>query len=159
MEALTVRSLMSSPVITVAPYTRLPQLKHLMHEHNIRRLPVLNGERLVGIITLGDLRNAFPSDAPTLSIYELSYLLSNVTAAEVMRNDVLTVDAGALLVEATQRMLQHKVSGLPVMDGERLVGMITESDIFRAVVAGQIVLVSSRPASTSRPQRTAQRLV
>lgn len=159
MEALTVRSLMSSPVITVAPYTQLPRLKHLMHEHAIRRLPVLDGPRLVGIITLGDLRNAFPSDAPTLSIYELSYLLSKVTAAEVMRTDVLTVDADAPLVEATQRMLQHRVSGLPVMDGEQVVGVLTESDIFRAVVSGQLTLVPSRVAALAGTQRAAQLMV
>ena len=159
MEALTVRSLMSSPVITVAPYTQLPRLKHLMREHNIRRLPVLDGQRLVGIITLGDLRNAFPSDAPTLSIYELSYLLSKVTAAEVMRTEVLTVAADAPLVEATQRMLQHKVSGLPVMDGERVVGVLTESDVFRAVVSGQLALVPSRVAALAHIQPAAQPIV
>jgi CBS domain-containing protein len=157
VDTLTVRALMSSPVISVAPHTPLPQLKHLLRERNIRRLPVVSGQRLVGIITLGDVRNAFPSDAPTLSIYELSYLLSSVTAAEIMRSDVITIAADASLVEAAERMLTAKVSGLPVLDGEQLVGMLTESDIFRAVIAGQLPLTSARGATAQA--RTSTRLI
>lgn len=136
MDTLTVRALMSSPPLTVAPHTPLPQLKRLLREHNIRRLPVVDRGQLVGIITLGDVRNAFPSDAPSLSISELSYLLCRVTAAEIMRADVITIAADAPLAEAIQRMLSAKVSGLPVLDGDKLVGMLTESDILRAMLAG-----------------------
>lgn len=155
MNTLTVRALMSSPVITVAPHTPLPQLRSLLREHNIRRLPVLDRQQLVGIITLGDVRNAFPSDATALSIYELSYLLSNVTAAEIMRRDVITIAADASLAEATQRMLSSKVSSLPVLDDDQLVGILTESDIFRAVIAGQTPLVSAHtsPPPASKPVR------
>lgn len=140
MESLTVSALMSQPVIVVSPQTRLPRLKSLMRENNIRRLPVVKGTHVVGIITMGDVRNAFPSDATTLSIYELSYLLDKVTAADVMQPEVLTIAADATVAEAAQVMLKHKVSGLPVLDQGRLVGILTESDIFRGVIAGQLAL-------------------
>lgn len=122
-----------------------------MRDNKIRRLPVVKGTQVVGIITMGDLRNAFPSDATTLSIYELSYLLDKVTAADIMRTEVLTVTADAPLVEAAQLMLQHKVSGLPVLEQGRLVGILTESDIFRAVVAGQLALPTTVAVVTEPP--------
>lgn len=151
MKSVTVGALMTHPVIFVAPQTRLPRLKGLMRDNKIRRLPVVKGTQVVGIITMGDLRNAFPSDATTLSIYELSYLLDKVTAADIMRTEVLTVTADAPLVEAAQLMLQHKVSGLPVLEQGRLVGILTESDIFRAVVAGQLALPTTVAVVTEPP--------
>lgn len=140
MNQPSVRDVMSSPVVSVTPQTRLPMIKHLLREKSIRRLPVLDNGHLVGIISLGDVRNAFPSDATTLSIFELSYLLDRVTAEEIMRTDVLTIEADAPLVAAASLMLERKVSGVPVVHNGEVVGMITESDIFRAVVAGQVSL-------------------
>ena len=150
-----VRDVMSSPVISVSRQTRLPMIKHLMREKNIRRLPVVENGHVVGIISLGDVRNAFPSDATTLSIFELSYLLDKVSAEEIMRTDVITIEAGLPLVEAAKMMLEHKVSGLPVVQGNQLVGMITESDIFKAVVAGQVSLPATATRTTAcRPRMT-----
>lgn len=143
MDALAVRQLMRSPVVTVSPRATLPQLKHLMREHGIRRLPVVEDDRVIGIVTLGDVRNAFPSDATTLSIYELSYLLDKVTAGEIMRTDLVTIEADAPVVDAARAMLEHKVSGLPVVERDRLVGIITESDIFRAIVTGALAPVTT----------------
>jgi CBS domain-containing protein len=145
MDALPVRELMRSPVVTVSPRATLPQLKHLMREHQIRRLPVVENDRLVGIVTLGDVRNAFPSDATTLSIYELSYLLDKVTAAEVMRTDLITIEADTPVVEAARAMLEHKISGLPVVERGAIIGIITESDIFRAIVAGTLAPAAPAP--------------
>ena len=140
MSALTVRALMSSPVIAVAPDTPLPQIKRVLHAKNIRRVPVIERGRLVGIITLGDVRNASPSDATTLSIYEVCYLLDQVRAKDIMRTEVVTISAEASVAEAAQAMLTHKVGGLPVVDGTQVVGLITESDLFRALVAGSVPL-------------------
>lgn len=137
METSYVREMMSSPVISVPPTIRLPAIKHLMRAHKIRHLPVVVGGKLVGIISLGDVRNAFPSDAGILSIYEVSHLLDNIIAADIMRTGVVTIEAEAPLVEAAWRMLDHKIGGLPVLEGNRLVGMITESDLFRAMIVGQ----------------------
>jgi len=143
MEPLLVRTLMNSPVITISPTTTLPHIKTLLREHQIRRLPVVDRNRLVGIVTLGDVRNACPSEATTLSIYELSYLLTTVTAADIMRQSVVTVQADTLVAEAARLMLTQKISGLPVLNGSHLVGMLTESDIFRAVISGQVMLTAS----------------
>jgi acetoin utilization protein AcuB len=140
MHAPTVRDLMHSPVITVTRHTRLPVIKRMLREHTIRRLPVVEHDQLIGIITLGDVRNAFPSDAAALGSCELSYLIDKVTAEEIMRTDVITVDADLPVVEAAQCMLTHKVSGLPVLACGRMVGIITEADILRSVIAGQLPL-------------------
>jgi CBS domain-containing protein len=151
METLTVSSLMSSPPFTISPRTRLPQIKSLMRINKIRRLPVLDQGRLVGIVTLGDVRNAFPSDASMLSIYELSYLVDRVTARDVMRTSVVTVSSTASVIDAARLMLQHKIGGLPVVENDTVVGMITESDIFRAVITGQIVLAMGDVADPPQP--------
>jgi len=143
MEPLLVRTLMNSPAITISPSTTLPYIKTLLREHQIRRLPVVDRNRLVGIVTLGDVRNACPSEATTLSIYELSYLLTTVTAANIMRQSVVAVQADSAVADAARLMLTQKISGLPVLDGSQLVGMLTESDIFRAVISGQVMLTAS----------------
>jgi len=149
MKPLLVRALMQSPVITITPTTTLPHIKTLLREHQIRRLPVVDHNRLVGIVTLGDVRNACPSEATTLSIYELSYLLTTLTASEIMRQSVVTVQADAYVADAARLMLTQKISGLPVLEGARLVGMLTESDIFRAVISGQVMLTTSSIAMSS----------
>jgi CBS domain-containing protein len=134
---------MSSPVITISLHTRLPVVKHLMREHNIRRIPVVENDEIMGIITLGDVRNAFPSDASILNPFELSYLLEKVLARDIMRTQLFTIEADALLVDAARMMLEHRVSGLPVVEAGHLVGIITEADIFRAIVAGDVPLAAS----------------
>ncbi|MBA3944656.1 MAG: CBS domain-containing protein [Herpetosiphonaceae bacterium] len=143
MSGISIRALMSAPVIAVSPQTRLPHIKSRMEEHHIRRLPVVEHDHLIGIISLGDVRNALPSDAITLSIYELTSLLYKITAKDLMRTPVITIEADAPLLEAAQCMLQQRVSGLPVLQNGQLVGMVTESDIFRALVGGQVALPES----------------
>ncbi|HEY0605854.1 MAG TPA: CBS domain-containing protein [Herpetosiphonaceae bacterium] len=157
MRTIFVRDVMSSTVITASLSTPLPQLNTLMRERHIRRLPVVDGNRLVGMITFGDIRSALPSDATTLSVYELSYLIEQVTAAEVMRDNVITISADASVAEAAQQMLEHKISGLPVVERDHLVGIITESDIFRAISTG-LIPVANKPdlvaGTSSRQWRT-----
>jgi len=138
MHEPVVRELMSSPVIAVTRQTRLPVIKSLLEQKKIRRLAVMDGEELLGIITLGDVRHAFPSDVTLLNVLELSYLIDKVTAEEIMRSQVITVDADTRMVEAARLMLEHKVSGLPVFEHGRLVGMITETDILQTVIDGSI---------------------
>lgn len=149
MQSLRVRDLMTSPVITIPPLTRLPVIKLFMREKRIHRLPVVSHGRLVGIITLGDVRNAFPSDVPAIGAMEARHALDRVRARDIMRTGVITVTADSLLPEAILLMLYHRISGLPVLDGDLLVGIITKSDICRAIVGGNTAL--SRPVSVTLP--------
>lgn len=134
METLLVRDWMTADPVTVSSKTTLPDAHDLMRRRRVRRLPVVDDGALVGIITLGDVREASPSDATSLSIYELNYLLSRLTIGRIMTRNVITVTPTTTIREAAGIMLLHKISGLPVVDGDKLVGIITESDIFRVVM-------------------------
>lgn len=135
MKQELIKDWMTRNVITVTPETTLPTAHKLMDEHKVRRLPVIKNGRLLGIITRGDVRGAEPSQATSLSIWELNYLLANLQIVEIMTPDPITVSLEATISEAAQIMLANKISGLPVRDGSGdVVGIITESDIFRLVV-------------------------
>ena len=123
---------MSKPVITVRPETPMPEALDLMRKEHIRRLPVVNkrGE-LIGIVTETNLLKASPSEATSLSIYEVTYLLSKLTVERIMTKPVVTVTEDTPLEEAARIMADHHFSGLPVMRGKELVGMITETSLFR----------------------------
>ncbi len=127
---------MSQPVWAVQPDTAVGDAYNTMMQQGIRRLPVVDTKGvLVGIVTLGDLREARPSPATSLSIYELNYLLSKLTIGQVMTHDPYTVTPTTPIQDAARIMLERKVSGLPVMDADkRLRGVITESDIFRMLI-------------------------
>ncbi len=129
-----VRDWMTPDPVTIDPQTTLPEANRLMKECNIRRLPVVEKGKLVGIVTLGDIREASPSHATALSIYELNYLLARLTVGELMTRDPFTVSPDTSIEAAARLMLEHKIGSLPVVDGSRLVGIITESDIFRLLV-------------------------
>lgn len=136
MKRELVSNWMSYDVITIAPDTRLIDAHNKLQEYNIRRLPVVDsGGTLVGIVTLGDIREASPSDATTLSIWELNYLLAKTTIREVMTANPITVYTTDTITQAAKLMLENKISGLPVLDpvNNTLKGVLTESDIFRLV--------------------------
>jgi CBS domain-containing protein len=119
---------MSERLITITPETTFPEAQRLMLENKIRRLPVLQSGKLVGIVTLGDIREAKPSDATTLSIYELNYLMDKLTAKDFMTPNPITIAPDATLGEAARLMVDHRVGGLPVIDHGKLIGIITETD-------------------------------
>jgi len=118
--------------VTISPETPISEALDLMRREKVRRLPVLDREgRLVGIVLEKDLLYASPSPATSLSIYEMQYLLSKLTVAEVMSRRVITVDEITPLEEAARIMADHWIGGLPVMRGDQLVGIITETDLFK----------------------------
>ena len=94
----------------------------------------MNNGKLVGIVTRGDLRGAQPSEATSLSIFELNYLVGRITLGEIKSRHVVTVAPTTTVQEAARLMLTHKIAGLPVVADGRVVGIITESDVFRLVV-------------------------
>lgn len=138
-EDVKVKDWMTSSVISTRRNTSISSAHQIMRENNIRRLPVVEDNKLVGIITIGDVREASPSDATTLSIWELNYLWAQLTVEKIMTRNVLTVKVDTPIVDAAELMLEHKVSGLPVLDDSgALVGVITESDIFRMLVRSRV---------------------
>jgi acetoin utilization protein AcuB len=104
---------------------------NLMKREKIRRTPVIKDDRLVGIVSDKDLLNASPSPATSLSVWEINYLLSKITVHEVMTKNVLTVTEDTPIEEAARIMVDNKIGGLPVMQEEMLVGIITETDLFK----------------------------
>ena len=136
MKKELVKDWMSADVITITPETTLPEAHQIMTAEEIRRLPVVDrAGRLVGIVSIGDIRSAEPSPATSLSIWEMNYLLSALTIDKIMTPNPRTIAADATIAEAARMMLEYRVSGLPVIDEEfRVVGIITESDIFSMVV-------------------------
>jgi acetoin utilization protein AcuB len=123
---------MSRHPVTIREDEAVPDALKLMREDKVRRLPVLNKEgKLVGIVSEKDLLYASPSPATSLSIYEVHYLLTKVKVHDVMTQKVITVTEFMPIEEAARIMVDSKIGGLPVMRGETLVGIITETDLFR----------------------------
>jgi acetoin utilization protein AcuB len=136
---------MSSPVITISPDTPLQEALNLMRKENVRRFPVVNKRgKLVGIVLEKDLLLASPSSATSLSIWELNYLLSKITVEELMTKEVITVTEDTPIEEAALKMVYNHIGGLPVMRGDELVGVITETDIFKVFIK---VLCADQPGT------------
>lgn len=134
---MRVRDRMTPDPIHVEPTTPVSEALRLMEGRKIRRLPVVQGGRLVGLVTLRDLMRVSASPATTLSIYELRYLLDKLLVQEAMSRHVITVTPDEPVEQAALLMRQHKIGGLPVVEGAtpgQLVGIITETDIFDAFV-------------------------
>ena len=131
---MLVRDWMTKDPVVVAPDTPVLEAIRLLKEKGFRRLPVMEGGRLVGLVTDKDLKDAMPSKATTLSVWEMNYLLAKLTVREVMARPVVTVEADAPLEKAALLMEERKIGGLPVMEGERLVGIITVTDVLRAFI-------------------------
>jgi len=123
---------MSKHPITVTEDTPIAQALKVMRDEKVRRLPVLDKKgKLVGIVSERDLLYASPSPVTSLSIYEIHYLLAQITVKEIMTRDVITVTEYTPLEEAARIMADNKIGGLPVVRNGKLVGIITESDLFK----------------------------
>jgi len=126
---------MTKKLITITPETAVAEALSFMRQNQVRRLPVTNKRgKLVGIVSEKDLLYASPSPATSLSVYEVGYLLSKLKVREIMTEELVTVSADAPLEEAARVMIDNQVSGLPVMDGRELIGIITETDIFQTIM-------------------------
>lgn len=125
---------MTHPVVNVPPDMAIQDALQLMKKEGIRRTPVVKDGKLVGIVSDKDLLNASPSQATSLSVWELHYLLSKITVSEVMTKSVIVVTEDTPIEEAARIMADNKIGGLPVMRGSGVVGIITETDIFRLML-------------------------
>jgi acetoin utilization protein AcuB len=138
---MLVKEYMTPNPMSVSEDSSVLEAAELMKKHRVRRFPVLRANELVGIVTDRDLRSAAPSQVISFDtkerelMPELHSLLSGITVKEVMSRDVITIHPERTIVAAAQLMLEHRMSGLPVVDsGGRLLGILTETDIFKVLV-------------------------
>ena len=132
---MDVQSYMSTDLVTIQPSTKIIEALDLMKEHKIHRLPVVQGETIVGLITEGIIERSTPSSMTSLDMHEVNYLLNKTTVSDIMEKRVVTINKEALLEEAAVTMRENGISVLPVVEpGNRLIGIITEKDIFSAFI-------------------------
>ncbi len=131
---MLVKDRMSAPVVTVPHDTPIMDALDLMKQRNIRRLPVVKKGKMVGIVSDKDLLNAAPSDATTLSVWELNYMIAKITVGDVMSKPVISIAPDTPIENAAYIMAKEKIGGLPVVDEGHLVGLITETDLFKIFI-------------------------
>jgi acetoin utilization protein AcuB len=132
---IKVQDCMTAPALTIPAKASLRDAGQVMKEYNIRHLPVVQDGKLVGILSSGDLRRANPSDAVSLSIWEINYLWDQLKVESAMTRHVITVKPETPVIEAVQLMLEHRFNSLPVVDDTGApIGMLTEVDVFRLVI-------------------------
>jgi acetoin utilization protein AcuB len=133
---MLVQGWMTTTVSTVEPETSMMKASIIMKEKKIRCLPVVNEKgELVGIVSDRDLRDAAPSKATTLDVYELNYLLSSMKIKDIMTKDLVVARPEETVEFAAILMLENKISSLPVInDKDMLVGIITQTDIFKVLI-------------------------
>lgn len=135
----TVRMWMSSPAITALHTLTLPEARALMQHHHIRRLPVVDqDQRLIGVVTEGDIGRVSASQGTDLREYNLYYRVRDLPIGEIMSRPVFSVEPSTPILTVAQLMLEHKIGGVPVIDDDRVIGVITESDLFRLIVKRQL---------------------
>lgn len=129
-----VENKMTANPFTISPDQTIPDAHEIMATHGVKRLPVLKNGKLVGIVSKEDITQASPSKATTFSMGEITYLLSKTKISQIMTKNPVTISSSALLEEAATLMRDNHVGILPVVDDGKLVGIITESDIFDSFI-------------------------
>ena len=131
----TAKQWMSSPAIVAPPTLPLPQARQLMRERRIRRLPVVDADRLVGIVTEGDINRVSDSPATDVREYNLYHQARDLPIRDIMTRTLVTVAPDTPIMEVAQRLLESRIGGVPVVQDGQVVGVITESDLFRLIIA------------------------
>lgn len=129
-----VKTYMTTDPVFVSPDDNFHQALHILRKQGVRHLPVVDKGRLVGVVVEKDLLSNQPSQATSLSLYEIYSLLETLRVRQIMSRPAITVERDCPLEEAARIMVENTISCLPVMDGETLVGIITETDVFKALV-------------------------
>ena len=129
-----VRDRMTANPYCISQDTPISAALDLMSDRNFHRIPVVDGKKLVGLVTEGTIAENTPSKATSLSVYELNYLLSKSKVESVMIKNVITIGPDALLEEAAVRMRKHNIGCLVVVENEEVTGIITQNDIFEAFI-------------------------
>jgi acetoin utilization protein AcuB len=132
---MRVKNRMTPSPITASPDTNYNEALRLMQQNNIKNLPILDKKgRLVGLVTRGDMLRTEPSPVSTLSVYEIASLLEKVTMKKIMNSPVYAVTENCSITNAANFMLEKNIKSLPVVQGDKLVGIITDTDIFKTFV-------------------------
>ncbi len=129
-----VKTYMTTNPVFVSPDDNFHQAMHILRKQGVRHLPVVNKNQLVGVVVEKDLLSNQPSPATSLSLYEIYSLLETLQVSQIMSSPAIAVNSDCPLEEAARIMVENQISCLPVMEGEALVGIITETDVFKALV-------------------------
>lgn len=129
-----VKNRMTKNPYTIAADAPITDAVALLREKGLKRLPVVDGEKVAGILTQSDIQKVSPTKATSLSIFEINYLLSKLTVKDAMTKKAVIIEADSLLEEAAVLMRENRIGTLPVVEDGKLVGIITESDIFDAFI-------------------------
>ena len=133
---MLVRNWMTKNVVTIDVDETMPRAIELLREHNIRMLPVMKKGRLVGVVTDRDLRSASASNATSLEVHELAFLISRIKVGELMTRDPITVPLDSTVEETAETLLRNKINGVPVVDHDgNVVGVITQIDLYRLLIS------------------------
>jgi acetoin utilization protein AcuB len=149
---MRIREVMTQTLITVVPDETVSGAHQLMQKHRIRHLLVVDADQLAGIVTDRDIRLNLPSQATSLSVWEVHHLLAKLTVGAVMTRAVISIGPERDAREAARLMLEHTIGALPVTDGGRLIGIVTETDLLRVFVSCGADEARERP-SASRSSR------
>ena len=134
----TVRRWMSSPALVVDESMPLPNVRQRIEQQHVRRLPVVNAAgQLVGIVTEGDINRVSDSHITDVRDYSLYHRVADLPIGEIMTRAVVTVTPDTPIRVVARLLLDHRIGGVPVVEDGRVVGMITESDLFRLIVVQQ----------------------
>jgi acetoin utilization protein AcuB len=133
---MLIKNWMSRPVVTVSAGASMQMARDLMEKHKIRSLPVVRQDKVIGLLTDRDIKRASASDATSLDVYELRYLLQSIKVEKIMSPDPVTIEYDHTLSEAADLFFKDKIEALPVMAGQdELVGILCPSDVARALLA------------------------
>ena len=127
---MRIRDIMTYNVVTIPSDTTVNHANEIMRTHHFERLPVVDRGKLVGLVTKDRLLRAAPSSATSLNVWELTYLLSKMTVAEIMERDVVTVTPDTTVESAVALAQEKRVGCLPVVEDDRVVGIVTTNDFF-----------------------------
>jgi acetoin utilization protein AcuB len=157
---MLVRDRMTSVLFTARPETSVADVEHVMRHRRIRHVPVVSDDgRLVGIVTDRDVRTAMPSPATSLAAGEIYYLVNRLRVERIMTHAVIAIGPDAPISDAVGRMLARRIGALPVLEGGRLVGIITETDLLRAFAemcaSGATTPSGGSPEAAWSPERAA----
>lgn len=144
---------MSTGVLAVEPFDSIAVARQLMAKHRVNQLPVVEGEKLLGIVTDRDIRDAYPTSILINRTEEIDRFAEKYTVEEAMSYNVITVSPDTPLQSAVRLLRRHRIGSLPVVNKERLVGIITRSDILDFILSGNSLPVAGKKRRTKKPER------